>query len=1184
MTVSVARLTADAGVRYLLKTTMQDDLIKPVGDATTYYVKAGTPQGRWLGSGLEGIGRQLLDPVTSSDAMAVFSCAEHPDTKLQLGRPHGRTTVAKRNGEEQQRHAVAGFDLTFSVPKSVSVLWAIAPQSVQQQVLNAHHAAVSETLHWLEEAAIHTRAGRNGIAHLGTFGAIAACFDHWESRAGDPQLHSHVVIANRVQRSTDGAWVTLDSRTLYKAVVAASEHYNGMLYDELQRALGTEVGFRPPLMKAHNPSHELVGVDSALIREFSNRSRLIDDETDRLVAEWSKDHGRRPSATTVVKLRQQATLSTRKPKDETAAPLHELTDTWRRRAQAQGFEPKKVVASTVRRSQLQPITAADLTDMWIDPAATLTREGVALRRATWNRWNLLAEAERVCAGIRCHSPADRRTMIDTVTSTAETQSVPLNSYRYRLPVDAGEDLAFGGRSVFDFHGARLYTDAGILANEQSVMDARNDDDGPVAGADEAIELLSGYRNRADYPLAPDQRAAAQSVVTSGHRLDAVVGPAGSGKTTTMAAIKAAWVHAHGEGSVVGLAPAAASAEVLARELGMAAENVAKWLYETVGQGAAARAERFHDLEAATAASPRARLLKAQQLARLSMRQVQWQFKPRQLVIVDEASMVSTVQLAALVHQVRDAGAKLLLVGDPAQLDAVDAGGMLGWLHRSGKAVELTSIWRFAQDWEAAASLKIRAGHFEGIDAYDSHGRIHHGDFTAMVEDAYQHWAADLAEGLSSILIAPDNDTVAALNERAHADKVAAGLADAEHTVQLSDGLHAGRGDTIIARKNSRTTIDSNGDFLRNGTLIEITRRPHRGGSVTGTRPDTGATITLNARYLAASTELGYATTAHRSQGITVGTSHTVITQGCLTRELFYVGMTRGRSSNTAYICESNPATEEPLTTQPQPDWRQIIGEVLAAEGAERTAHEVQETEQAEGDSLEKLAAEYDHLAQIAAAENLKGAIAKVLPDDVARLELSPSWGAAVAAWRRATTVSPATARRVLEDALRHPGDARDGTAVVHARLRQNIPTTDERPTDCLDEEINTNRADLADMIEQVRTRIRHRNDTVAWQAMLTDSPWKRELQHEAGQNVLAGNWNSLLGRVAAYRDRWGISSPGPLGAPTADYEWERANHKNELEKEIAALAAASGRQAGSRDAELSGRTYPEPHAYVGLQL
>ncbi|WP_426940130.1 MobF family relaxase [Pseudarthrobacter sp. S6] len=207
MTMSIARLSAQSGLKYLFKTTMMDDLTVTPGDATTYYMKAGTPQGYWLGHGLPGINRTTEDKVTETDAKAIFDHATHPDTGSPLGRPHGQPTVVQNSqGRIETRHAVVGFDLTFSVPKSVSVLWALSPRSIQDQILQTHHQAVNATLEWLEASVIHTRAGRNGVAHLGTRGAIAAAFDHWESRAGDPQLHTHMVIVNRVQRITDGAW------------------------------------------------------------------------------------------------------------------------------------------------------------------------------------------------------------------------------------------------------------------------------------------------------------------------------------------------------------------------------------------------------------------------------------------------------------------------------------------------------------------------------------------------------------------------------------------------------------------------------------------------------------------------------------------------------------------------------------------------------------------------------------------------------------------------------------------------------------------------------------------------------------------------------------------------------------------------------------------------------------------
>lgn len=782
----------------------------------------------------------------------------------------------------------------------------------------------------------------------------------------------------------------------------------------------------------------------------------------------------------------------------------------------------------------------------------MVRNGVAERRATWNRWNLLAETERICAGIRCQSPEDRRRLIDSVTAAAESQSVALNNTRYRLPANAAQDLAYAGQSVFDFPGARLYTDANTLANERFVLDARDDANGPAVQIAAASLQLDNHRHRAGYRLAPDQLAAAESVLTSGNRLDTIVGPAGSGKTTTMAAIKSVWEHTQGEGSVVGLAPAAASAEVLAKELGITAENVAKWLYESVGQGASNRAERFHTLESMPRTSHTAA---AAQLAALSVQQSLWQFRKNQLVIVDEASMLSTIQLAGLVHQARDAGAKILLVGDPAQLDAIEAGGMLGWLHRDGKAVELTTIHRFTHSWEGPASLQLREGDIDAFDLYTAQGRIQHGDYTDMIENAYRGWSANLRSGTSSILIAPDNDSVTTLNERAHADLVESGRVDAEHTVILADGLTAGRGDTIIARKNNRMMIDSNGEYLRNGTLLSITKRPHRDGSVTARRADTGATVRLSQVYLGASAELGYATTAHRSQDITVDTSHIVLTQGCLTRELLYVGMTRGRNSNIAYVCETNPAIDEPQSGGPTTGWRQILGEVLSAEGAERTAHEVRAAEIAKGDTLQRLATEYDYLAQIAAAEHLTSAIAKVMPDVASHLQESPSWGAGVAAWRRAMASHPAAAQRVLEGAMRHPGTAQDHMAVLHARLRQTASNNSlKAPPDVLDEVLFTERTDLADMISQVRVRTINRRDRVARETLSGGAPWLHELEKSLGSTIKPERWSAAVSEIGLFRDRWEITtSSDPLGPVPANYEWEQSEQRESLQRRIQSL-------------------------------
>lgn len=1190
MTMSIARLSAQSGLKYLFKTTMMDDLTITPADATTYYMKAGTPQGRWHGSGLQGISRASGDTVTESDAKAIFDHATHPDSGATLGRPHGQPTIVQNSqGRAETRQAVVGFDLTFSVPKSVSVLWALSPHTLQDQILETHHQVVNATLEWLETYVIHTRAGRNGVAHLGTRGAIAAAFDHWESRAGDPQLHTHMVIANRIQRVTDGAWVTLDSRTLYKAAVAASEHYNGLLFDALHRNLGTDTDVRVPAANTHNPSQQLTGVDDALIREFSNRSRLIDLETDRLVAEWTASHGAPPTPTTTIKLRQQATLSTRTAKPETAIPLHQLSAQWRARAAAKGFESREVLANTIRRSRTAPFRTCDFTPDWVDAVGSLTRERVGTKRATWNRWNLLAEAERVSAEIRCHTPADRHTMIDIVATAAEAQSVPLNEYRYTLPANAQADLRFADHSIFDFHGYRLYTDAATLANEDIVLGARNDDGGPAVGAAVAMESLARYKHGGRLELHSDQRAAAANVVLSGNRLDAVVGPAGTGKTTTLGAVKAAWEAEFGAGTVVGLAPAAASAEVLGRELALATENVAKWLYESVGQGAGNRAAQFFDTvqrltNLVANEGPHATSL-VQRATRLAAEQDRWRFHPNQLVVVDEASMVSTLQLSALVYQARDAGAKVLLVGDPGQLDAIDAGGVLGWLDRQGKTVRLSAIWRFKEAWEQDTSLKLRAGDFAAIADYDSHGRIQHGVYVDMVDQAYLSWQTDIQAGKSSILIAADNDTVGMLNQRAQADRVVQGAVDAENSVPLSDGLHAGIGDTVIARQNDRAVKDSSGDFIRNGTMLDVVRTGRRDGSLTAVRRDTGATISLSRDYVEASVELGYATTAHRSQGITVDTGHTVVTQGRLTRELLYVSMTRGRAGNHAYVSENDPLDDEPLDPALQASWCQILGEVLAAEGAERTAHEVRDAEQSKANSLERLSAEYDYLAQLAAAEDLREFLEAHSPGRASDLQQSPSWGAAVAAWRRSVGVSRPSTQRVVTSALEPSASARDIAAVVHSRLRQFLSAMPAAGIDPLTEELSIDRPDLANMVSQVRVRMQLRMDHVTMAAMVGDAEWKRNLLAALGPFVTQEETAGVLRRIAIYRDRWGIDdSPLPLGPVPEAYEWEQREQRVNIDRLVEQAGVFSPSAVDSPRCAEDPKTWEARLINVGWQL
>lgn len=509
-------------------------------------------------------------------------------------------------------------------------------------------------------------------------------------------------------------------------------------------------------------------------------------------------------------------------------------------------------------------------------------------------------------------------------------------------------------------------------------------------------------------------------------------------------------------------------------------------------------------------------------------------------------MVSTAQLASLVRQAGEAGAKILLVGDPAQLDSIDAGGVLGWLDRQGKAARLSAIWRFTNPWERAASLALREGHLAAVSEYEQHDRICHGTYMEMVDRAYTGWHDDVLAGRVSVLIAPDNETVGMLNERAQADRIGLGDVDAERTVFLRDGLHAGRGDMVIARRNDRSIRDDHGAFIRNGTLMEVVSVDSH-GSVRAILKNNGAMVVLTSMYVEASLELGYATTAHRSQGLTVDTAHTVVTPGRLTRELLYVSMTRGRHSNNAYVSENDPDEDEILDPSSRASWRSVLGDVLAAEGAERTAHEVRDFEHSHSDSLELLNREYDYLAQIAAGLDLGRSIEALSPGRANEMQGSPAWGAAVAAWRKANNHNRPGAQRVLSEALESDATAEDPAAVTHSRLRQFSSLIPRAAIDPMSERLVNVREDLTFMLQQVRRRISARTEKISRIALTDDPEWKTALIEELGRATEGYELATLIREVAVYRDRWGISDSSiPLGIAPADWEWQQHTQWQQL--------------------------------------
>ena len=208
----------------------------------------------------------------------------------------------------------------------MSALWAVADPKVAAAIERAHHAAVQDALAFIEKHALFTRTGPQGIQQVNVRGLVAAAFTHRDSRAGDPDLHTHVAVANKVQ-TLNGRWLSIDGRVLFKANVAASETYNTALEQHLHNSLGVRFAERPGTDPAKRPIREIVGVDARLNKRWSNRRAHIEIRSGELAIQFQHDHGRPPTPVEALHLAQRATLETRDAKHEPRS-LAEQRATW----------------------------------------------------------------------------------------------------------------------------------------------------------------------------------------------------------------------------------------------------------------------------------------------------------------------------------------------------------------------------------------------------------------------------------------------------------------------------------------------------------------------------------------------------------------------------------------------------------------------------------------------------------------------------------------------------------------------------------------------------------------------------------------------------------------------------------------------------------------------------------------
>jgi conjugative relaxase-like TrwC/TraI family protein len=448
-------------------------------DHEAYLSGHGESPGRWYGASATTLGLQGEASVAGFQAM--FE-GRDPTTGELLGRPHGR-------------NAVPAFDVVLRPTKSVSVLYGLGDPATGRAVLAAHHAGLAEAVAYLDEH-LGARRGHGGVQHVSGQGVLAVGFDHRTSREGDPLLHTHLVVTNRVQ-GPDGRWTALDGRDLYRHRLAADAIYRATYQHELVQTLGVEW----TAADSHG-NRELQGMPEALVRGFSKRTDQIDAELERLVEEGRERTPR------LVKWTVQAT---RKPKQ------HEAPDTlygrWRREAAERGHDPdtlvRAVAGRTPDRGQVQPVSAAvagRLFDRLAGP------DGLTEHASTFTRPDALVALGAGLAGAG-------RTELEALADRFLTERA----------VSVVADWALE---------ERRWSTPELLAVEQQLVESATGRTGEQTArvSHEAVrEALAAH------PTAgADQQGMVRDLCQGGQGVALVVGRAGTGKTFALGIARHAW--------------------------------------------------------------------------------------------------------------------------------------------------------------------------------------------------------------------------------------------------------------------------------------------------------------------------------------------------------------------------------------------------------------------------------------------------------------------------------------------------------------------------------------------------------------------------------------------------------------------------------------------------------------------
>jgi hypothetical protein len=942
------------------------------------------------------------------------------------------------------------------------------------------------------------------------------------------------VLFNTVQRE-DGA--DDEFRAVYSRAMMRSRLGMAAIANRVLARKAMLLGL-PLVHRGDGNGFEIGGIEDATIDAFSSRRPTITKALSQWRAQFVQNNGRQPTRLELWAARQEITTATRKPKSEDDLQDGELLAGWEERAVQAGVQRLASIPVDVARFAILHGTVAPVSTEDRHRAIRIAVAEVQRQNSTWDRWQLLWELHRALPLLP--TDIDPVHYLNDAADEALSGAVPgANVVQLRPAPDVTDISALGiresdGRSVHDDPGTDLFCTAEHLDVEAYLLNAAQRRVRPAMTEEEAAVALEGSG------LGDDQAEAARILLSTDRGWLAFVAPAGTGKTRTLAAFAAMHRQRTG-GRVIGLTLSTNAARVLASEGLDDATTIADFLGKLEGTDDTRGHLPVHAGD---------------------------------VVVIDEATQVGDEDLAAIEAAVSRADARTVGAGDTAQLSSPEAGGMMGQIARDFGYVQVHEVRRFREAWEGPASLQLRSGDKGVIAEYRRHGRIREGRQDDIRAGAVRLWLGDHLAGKQSLLVAASNAEAAGLAHDVRAELIRLGRVAPSGDIVLADGNEASAGDLLRVKQN--TKIRAGGDYLANRDTIRIedwwTGGIRRSAVARKRLPDGGwsGQFLVPEAYLREHAELAYAGNVHVAEGLTVDTSHALITRG-MDRAQAYVAASRGRERNTLHVVTSEPKGNQASGAgRPDPDLireahddpvpaESVLAGVLENDHQSRTATQVIRDAQDAPTSMPRLFT----LWKITTREQVFPAYDRALKVRLAQADyqryLADPERPVLHHLLRGAQLDGYDVETVLDGATaRDMGGARSIAGVLHGRIRAMDLPASGPPTTWAERTPHIDDPDYARIAQATAEAMDHRQLELgvaqadrpeAWAVRYLGMP-----PREPG--ALREDWIRRAGAAAAYRDLVQRADPenalGPYpqsGAAEQREAWADAARALEMQQE-----------------------------------